>query len=80
MWSWTIKVLTIHVSSIIVSRPPKPGGWHNRPIAPGDFFLFGFMKRQIQGVHFPDRETLKGTICRIFGEIDREVLISVVLD
>jgi hypothetical protein len=49
-------------------------------LAPSRFFFLGFLKRQIQGVHFPERETLKSTICRIFGELDGEVLISVFLD
>jgi hypothetical protein len=52
----------------------------NPGLAPSDFFLFGFRKRQIQEVPFPDRETLKGTISRFFGEVDREVLTSVLLD
>jgi hypothetical protein len=48
--------------------------------APSDFFLFGFLKRQLQGVHLADREVLKSRICQIFGEIDREVLISVFME
>jgi histone-lysine N-methyltransferase SETMAR len=34
-------------------------------LAPSDFFLFGFLKQSIQGVHFPYRDTLKSTICLI---------------
>jgi hypothetical protein len=49
-------------------------------LSPSDFFLFGFLKHQIQGIHFPDLETLKNTICRIFGKSDRKVLISAFLD
>jgi hypothetical protein len=49
-------------------------------LAPSDFFLFGFLKRQLQGIHLADREALKNRICQIFGEIDREVLISVFVE
>jgi hypothetical protein len=62
---------------MIVSKRPTLDGWPR--LAPSDFF-FGFLKQQIQGVHFLDRDPLKSTICRIVGEIDRKVLISVFLD
>jgi hypothetical protein len=49
-----------------------------RPL--NDFFPFGFLQQKLQGIHFPDRESLKSTICQIFHEIDRDVLVSVLLD
>jgi hypothetical protein len=53
---------------------------YSRDLAPGDLIIFGFLKQQIQGVHFPDRKTLRNTICRLFGQIDRKVVISVFLN
>jgi hypothetical protein len=47
--------------------------------APGNLFPFDSPKQQMQGVHFPDGETLKSAMCRMFNEIDGEVLISVFL-
>jgi hypothetical protein len=49
-------------------------------LAPSDFFLHGFLKRQLQGVHLADREALKSRISQIFSEIDREVLISMFVE
>jgi hypothetical protein len=46
-------------------------------LAPSDFFLFGYLKQKLQGVHILDREKLKSEIIRIFGEIGPDVLISV---
>jgi hypothetical protein len=57
-----------------------PQSAYSLDLAPSDFFLFGFLKRQLQGVHLADLETLKSRICQIFGEIDREVLISVFVE
>jgi hypothetical protein len=54
-----------------------PESAYGPDLAPSDFFLFRFLKRQFQGVHLADREALKSTICQMFGEIDGEVLISV---
>jgi hypothetical protein len=57
---------------------PQPA--YRPDLAPSDFFLFGFLKRQLQGGHLGEREALKNTICQIFSEIDREVLISVFVE
>jgi hypothetical protein len=53
---------------------------HSPDLTPSDFLLFGFLKRQLQGVHLADREAVKSRICQIFSEIDREVLISVFVE
>jgi hypothetical protein len=53
---------------------------HNADLAASDFFTVNLLKQQIEGVHFSDPEAIKSTICKMFGEIDREVLISVFLD
>jgi hypothetical protein len=60
--------------------PWMPQPVYSRDLAPSDFFLFGCLKRQLQGVHLADRATLKSTICRVFSEIDREVLISIFVE
>jgi hypothetical protein len=57
---------------------PQPA--YSPDLAPSDFFLFGFLKRQLQGVNLADREALKIRIRQIFGEINREVLISVFVE
>jgi hypothetical protein len=57
---------------------PQPA--YGPDLAPSDFFLFGFLKRQLQGVPFTDRDALKSTRGQIFGEIDREVLISLFVE
>jgi hypothetical protein len=49
-------------------------------LTPSDFFLFGYLKQKLQGVHIPDRERLKSEIIRIFGEIGPEVLTSLFED
>jgi hypothetical protein len=49
-------------------------------LAQSDFFLSGFLKRQLKGVHLADRQALLSRICPIFGEIDREILISVFVE
>jgi hypothetical protein len=45
-----------------------------------DFFLFGYRKKKLQGVHILDRERLKSEIIRILGGIGPDVLISVFED
>jgi hypothetical protein len=53
----------------------------NSPIlTPSDFFLFGYLKQKLQGVHIPDRERLKSEIIRILGGIGPDLLISVFED
>jgi hypothetical protein len=47
---------------------------------PNDFFLFGYLKQKLQGVHIPDRERLKSEIIRILDGIGLDVLISVFED
>jgi transposase len=49
-------------------------------LAPSDFFLFGFLKQEIQGLILPDRESLKSAIIEIFSKIDRNMLISAFQD
>jgi hypothetical protein len=65
--------------------PSTKAQWMPQPaygpdLAPSDFFLFGFLKQQLQGVHLADREALKAAIYHLFSQIDREVLISVWVD
>jgi hypothetical protein len=48
-------------------------------LVPSEFFLFGFLKQKMQGVHFPDRESFKSPISQTFGEIDRDLLVPVFL-
>jgi hypothetical protein len=57
---------------------PQPA--YRPDLAPSDFFLFGFLKQRLQGVHLADREALKTAICQLFSQIDREVLTSVFVD
>jgi hypothetical protein len=45
-------------------------------LAPSEFFLFGYLKQQLQRVYIPDRERLKSEIIRIFGEIGPPAFIS----
>jgi hypothetical protein len=59
-------------------RMPQPA--YSSDLALSDFFLFGFLKRQLQGVHLADREAFESRICQVFGEIEREVLISVFVE
>jgi hypothetical protein len=47
---------------------------------PSDFFFSVFLRQQLQGLYFPDRETLKRAICRTFSEINWAVLVYVFLD
>jgi hypothetical protein len=66
------------LQSTKAQRMPQPA--YSPDLAPSDFFLFGFLKQQLQGVHLADREALKTAICQLFSQIDREVLISVFVD
>jgi hypothetical protein len=49
-------------------------------LSPSGFFVFGYLKQKLQGVHIPDRERPKSEIIRIFREIGPDVLISVFED
>jgi hypothetical protein len=49
----------------------------NPDLAPKELFLFEYLKQQFQGIHVPDRESLKSEIIQIFSEIDPDALISV---
>jgi histone-lysine N-methyltransferase SETMAR len=66
------------LQSTKAQRMPQPA--YSPDLAPSDFFLFGFLKQQLQGVHLADREALKSAICQIFSRIDRKLLISVFVD
>jgi histone-lysine N-methyltransferase SETMAR len=59
-------------------RIPQPA--YSPDLAPSDFFLFGFLKQKLRGVHLADREGLKSAITQIFAEIDKDMLVSVFLD
>jgi hypothetical protein len=49
-------------------------------LTPNDFFLFGYLKQKLQGVHIPNRERLNPEIIRILAGIGPDVLISVFED
>jgi hypothetical protein len=75
---WAMHVLTIYGSPVAFSGAQS---WADRPnLPPSDFFLLGSRRQQIKGVHYPDQESLKTTIYRIFTEIDRELSMSMSLD
>jgi hypothetical protein len=57
---------------------PQPA--YRAELGPTDFFLFGFLKQELQGVHLADREALKTAICQLLSQIHREVLMSVSAD
>jgi hypothetical protein len=45
-------------------------------LSPSDFFLFGYLKQQVQEAHILDQESLKSEIIPIFSGIAPSVLIS----
>jgi hypothetical protein len=60
---------------IRVPQPPYPPG-----LAPYDFFLFGYLKSQLEGKTFFDENSLKTEVERILREIPITLLCSVMED
>jgi hypothetical protein len=58
-----------------IQRTPHPT--YSPDLAPSDFFLFGYIKRELTEYHIPDRESLKSAITHILDEIGQETLITV---
>jgi hypothetical protein len=59
-------------------RVPQP--LNSPDLAPCDFFLFGYLKSQLEGKRFFDQNSLKMEVERILREIPRTLLCSVMKD
>jgi hypothetical protein len=46
-------------------------------IAPSDFFLVGYLKRELRGSHFQTAEELLAEVRKSVGEISPETLLDV---
>jgi hypothetical protein len=46
-------------------------------LAPGNFFLFGSIKRKLTEYHIPYRQSFKNAITPIFDEIGHKALMAV---
>jgi hypothetical protein len=56
--------------------------WTSHPadrsdLAPGDFFLFGYINRKFTEYYIPDRQSSQSAVTHIFNEIGQETLIAV---
>ena len=59
-------------------RMPHPP--YSPDLAPSDFFLFGYLKNQLQGVKFGDEKELFGKVVDVLHSIPQTVLTRVYLD
>jgi len=57
-----------------LKRIPHPA--YSPDLSPSDFFIFGYMKHQLQGHSFGTREELFDAVQRILYEIPKETLIA----
>ena len=56
-------------------RAPQPP--YSPDLAPSDFFLFGFLKNQLEGEKFDDFQQLHEKITEILAEISKDTLAKV---
>jgi hypothetical protein len=58
-----------------IQRIPHPA--YSLDLAPGDVFLFGYIKRKLTEYNIPDPQSLQSTITHIFDETGQETLTAV---
>lgn len=71
----TSKITSEKIKELDLIKVPHPP--YSPDIAPSDFYLFGDMKRKLQGKSFDDPQDLKESILRIISKISPEILNNV---
>ena len=64
-----------YLAEIDLERLPHPP--YSPDLAPSDFFLFGYLKKLLEGLFFENDEDLFKKVCQILHSIKRETLESV---
>lgn len=57
--------------SLNMLRLPQPA--YSPDVSPNDFFLYGYVKEQLKGLHFTSREGLVSKVIEIIGNIDKSI-------
>ena len=71
----TSKITSEKIKELDLIKVPHPT--YSPDIAPSDFYLFGDMKRKLQGKSFDDPQDLKESILKIISKISPEILNNV---
>jgi hypothetical protein len=68
------KTLGFCRENLLETAPPLP---HSPNLASSDFFLFGHVKHQLEGIEFPSEEALLAAIQQILSDLTVNTLVAI---